>query len=158
MKKVLLILVALCICAMPALADTQYWFNVTGPAVDGGFTGNNNWTLSASPTPGTYGSGGSFTMFNVSTDLGNDQITFYNAAAGGLISDSFGLNIFGAQVYTGDESAPTFVLGTYTGSQNNDGLGAYTLTISDTPEPGSLFLLGSGLVGLGGTLRRKFLA
>ena len=156
MKKILLIVLAFCLCAMPALGETLY-FNLTGPAVSG-FTGNNNWSLDSSPSVSGSANGAYFNINNVSTDLGNDNIFFYNTNDGGLIADSFGVNIFGAQVYSGAESSPTFILGSYTGKQNDVGPADYTLTISDTPEPGSLFLLGSGLIGLGGTLRRKFIA
>lgn len=56
----------------------------------------------------------------------------------------------------------------YQNGDNIQGLGTYQqgtfvqyvltdVNVSSTPEPGSLFLLGSGLVGIGGTLRKKFL-
>jgi len=54
----------------------------------------------------------------------------------------------GAQLYTGTEAAPTFVLGDYVLSDYNGGPNTYRLSISAVPEPEAavLMLAGLGLV------------
>lgn len=61
-------------------------------------------------------------------------------------------DVLGDQLFSGSLSNPTFISGTPNIDLANSG---YQIT---TPEPSSLLLLGTGLVGLIGWGRRKFLA
>jgi hypothetical protein len=61
--------------------------------------------------------------------------------------------------YTGtlgdSDFAPTFTLGAYTAADEDDPADTVTFTISPTPEPSSLALFGTGMLGLVGMIRRK---
>jgi PEP-CTERM motif len=155
MKNVLkcgaLVAIFIFLAALPAHADSgdTYSFELSGPV-------SASWTMSENPTP-MYSEDG--TVFAVeSTDLivdglsVSDILCFFNAGdLGGLNSAVVLPDFFGPQVYSGDESNPTFQTGVYYFSMDTGQ--TETLTITQTPEPATLLLLFSGVAVLG--LKRK---
>jgi hypothetical protein len=131
------------------------------------------FSLAASPTvaSGDFVVNNFFQIENVSVSIngglaqtdpllgfsnGSPTLTFFDSLAG--------INLIGPQVYSGLESAPTFIAGTYDVTDAATG-GDATLVIKSestppaaTPEPSTFVLLGSGLLGAFGMVRRRFVA
>jgi hypothetical protein len=138
---------------LPARADSgdTYQFTMTGPVTA-------SWTMSENPTPYYYEEGTVFLaeapdlMVDGTSDT-SDILCFFNLGdLGGLNSINLLPDFFGPQVYSGDESAPTFMTGTYYFTMDSTDQ-IETLQITPAPEPCTILLLGSGLAALG--LKRK---
>lgn len=151
--------------------DLVFTLTATGDTTD-----SMTWTLPSSPTvlPGDSSSI-SFTIRGVQVMVNGSPVTsdifFYNTTGndGGFSNNIF--NTFDYQTFSGTTANPTFIPGTYTPPAEDEvtendvdswslsGADNLTLTIATAPEPSSMLLLGSGLVGLMGMgLRRKRLA
>jgi hypothetical protein len=138
---------------LPARADSgdTYQFTMTGPVTA-------SWTMSENPTPYYYEEGTVFLaeapdlVVDGSSDP-SDILCFFNLGdLGGLNSINLLPDFFGPQVYSGDESAPTFMTGTYYFTMDSTDQ-IETLQITPAPEPCTILLLCSGLAALG--LKRK---
>ncbi|HEY5381615.1 MAG TPA: PEP-CTERM sorting domain-containing protein [Acidobacteriaceae bacterium] len=123
----------------------------------GNSAGNLELTTSLNLAPGTYllsfdllgsdrGSDTStqvlFGSYNTTFDLASDDIT------SGVVTNAL-------VTVTGGPTQLQFI---DLGANDNVGAVLDNITIASTPEPGSLLLLATGLLGTAGMLRRKFIA
>jgi hypothetical protein len=150
---------ALLLSAPQVRADGIDTFTLT-ESPDGVNTTTLTWQLPASGIPDVGLDGTGFYFLNVTTSEYFDGVlettdpsdTVAYLVGYGLF-DSLG-GIFGsAPPYSGSESAPVFIPGTYTGT-DPDTAAASTLTIS-TPEPSALLMLCIGFLALAGVIALK---
>ena len=148
-------------------------FAAPAMAVDLKFTIVGDYTASfvlpSSPSPDVAFDGSYFTIFDVpgfdDAAFGVADLDFYNQAIGGGIGiRDFYRNVDllltdGPQLYSGPESSPTFLLGSYALTDYFGSGDTYTLTISSlsatVPEPASWAMMIAGMGMAGAALRRR---
>jgi hypothetical protein len=129
------------------------------------------FTVPKSPTTDIsgYDEGADFSLFPVTVTAygvtySAQRVLFINSGSGGGAFAGGGgvVSAFGSQYYSGNESAPTFIPGTYTGqfgSVAGAAPGPATVTITDVasgvPEPATWTLMLAGFGSLGGALRAR---
>jgi hypothetical protein len=156
------IAISVVLSALPAHAASLDTFSFTSPVITGPLT----TTLDASPTPTSFIPGVSFTVDGTVSFEGNTlngPITFLNSggASGG------GTTFSGPLLFSGPDANPTFLPGSFNLSGNanigNGGVQSISgvlvispaATTSPVPEPTSLALTGTGILGFIGYLRRR---
>ena len=153
MRSIFLCLTLLCILAVPAIARADQFVVVIG---DHSGTDVVSFVIEPDVAPSSYVLGESVTydlevIFDGMPEL--DEVTFHHSNGNSPnFSDDLARDpLLGQTLYTGPESAPTFLTGTFDSPGNHDFGGEITIT----PETSSFVLLGSGLLGALGLMRRR---
>jgi PEP-CTERM motif len=164
MRKAALNLAILFLFLVPASADT-----VLNYVLSGYHTGTISWEIPQNFVPASFDPtpGASSFVVDTLTNFGPASIHFYEwgdlyAVCGGCPEGFF--YVSGPALYIAPPPfpqpwVPTLLTGTFQVSDlydfDGDGKATLTVTAADIPEPASLVLLGSGLLGLGTSIRRK---
>lgn len=153
--------------AIPTAASaTQLLYSLT-PVGASGYSAS--WLMEQTPLPTQSVIGEGFALERVSgsfpgSTAGDAYLDFYFSANGGglMISDADGPTIlrtlYGAQLYTGSEAAPTMKSGTFTLTTALASGRRYSLQVVDAsavPEPASWLMMIGGFGMIGGAMRAR---
>lgn len=178
MKKALLLLLAMAVMSAAAFADVTYTLTFTSDRGTGS-TGTGTITVADSVIlsgnffgnvgPSTVSNfAASFTGFEGSQNFGTSSLNTLYLPSNGTPSGIGDMNFWSYdRIASGQNSCPSctgiyfagvapFTMNMVDNATGYNDQYSISAQVSESPEPASLVLLGSGLLGAAGTLRRRF--